>query len=107
MIRNEGDLDQTIAQIGRMVRVVAALRADARLAESPQLGLLAEGPLEELRRLCGEIDAYTGADVRPAIQTGRSQESVSGSSRGRFQTEIPAEKIREAEFFRLRSRPAA
>lgn len=62
MITNDAELGQTMAQLERMYRALAALRRDIFPVNHQQFALLAEGPEEEIRRLQAEIDVYTGRD---------------------------------------------
>jgi hypothetical protein len=69
MIANDRELNQSIEQLDRMYRAVAELRSRLGSVNSPQFQLLVEGPVEEIRRLRQEIDAYLGVtspDVIPA-----------------------------------------
>lgn len=60
MITNDLELSQTIEQMERMYRALAALRREVYPISQQQFALLAEGPEEELCRLQQEVDAYTG-----------------------------------------------
>jgi len=58
MIENTDQLIQAIEQTGRMQRVLESFRKDI-LPENPKnFAIFAEGPLDEIGRLQGEIDAY-------------------------------------------------
>lgn len=58
MIRNTEQLNHTLEQMGRMYRALASLHAKA--AGTIQFPLFAEGPLDEIRKLREDIEAYTG-----------------------------------------------
>ena len=60
MITNDADLGQTIDQMERMYRAIAALRREVYPTSPQQFALMAEGPLEELSHLQEQVDAYTG-----------------------------------------------
>lgn len=60
MITNDVELRQTLEQMERMYRALAALRRDVYPINPQQFALLAEGPQDELSRLQQQIDAYTG-----------------------------------------------
>ena len=60
MITNDAELSQSMEQLERMYRALAALRRDVFPANPRQFALLAEGPEEEIRRLQVAIDIYTG-----------------------------------------------
>lgn len=68
MIQNDEQLDQAIAQLGRMYRALRALRQDVAPVNVRQFALIAEGPLDEIASLEQQIKAYTGeASAREAI----------------------------------------
>lgn len=54
-------LDQTVEQLGRMNEALAALRRECLPAQPRKFAILAEGPLEEIRRLQAEIEQLTTA----------------------------------------------
>lgn len=60
MISNDLELKQTLEQMERMYRALAALRRDVYPVNPQQFALLAEGPQDELHRLQLQIDEYTG-----------------------------------------------
>ena len=66
MISNDDQLNQAIQQLERMYRALAALRADVLPANARQYALMAEGPLDQIRSLQEEIEAYLGyeAEIR-------------------------------------------
>ena len=58
MIRTDAQLQQAIEQIERLYQGLDALRADV-LAKNPRnFAVLAEGPLDEIRKLQTEISDY-------------------------------------------------
>jgi hypothetical protein len=58
MIETAEQLYQAIEQMGRMQRILESYRNEV-LAKNPRnFALLAEGPLEQLRQLQGQIDQY-------------------------------------------------
>jgi hypothetical protein len=60
MIANAEQLDQTFGQLERMYRALAAIRAEVLPVNPKLFALMAEGPMEDIRRLKAEIDDYTG-----------------------------------------------
>ena len=52
-------LDQTVEQLGRMNEALAALRRECLPSQPKKFAILAEGPLEEIRRLQTEIEQLT------------------------------------------------
>ena len=60
MITNDAELSQTMEQLERMYRALAALRRDVFPVSPRQFALLAEGPEEEILRFQQAIDQYTG-----------------------------------------------
>jgi len=60
MIASAEQFDQTFCQLQRMYRALAALRAEVLPANPKLFALMAEGPMEDIRRLQADIDDYTG-----------------------------------------------
>jgi hypothetical protein len=63
MITNDEQLNQAVEQLGRMYRALAALQRDVLPLNGRRFALLSEGPLDEIRKLEEQIDAYTGKRV--------------------------------------------
>jgi hypothetical protein len=58
MIENEGQLRQAIEQIQGLCRAIDALRADVLPKNPRNFAILAEGPVDEIRKLQEDIDDY-------------------------------------------------
>jgi uncharacterized small protein (DUF1192 family) len=58
-MNKEAILDQTVEQLGRMNEAIAALRRECSPGQPRKFAILAEGPLEEIRRLQAEIEQLT------------------------------------------------
>jgi hypothetical protein len=63
-------LNQTVEQLLRLNTALAALRSELLPGQPRKFAILAEGPLEDMRRLQEEIQQLTsaiaaGADVEP------------------------------------------
>ena len=58
-MNKEAILDQTVEQLGRMNEALTALRRECLPREPRKFAILAEGPLEEIRRLQAEIEQLT------------------------------------------------
>ncbi len=58
MITNEAQLKQAFEQMNRMVRALTALHEEVLPKSRQQFAQMAEGPLEEIRRLEQTISAY-------------------------------------------------
>jgi hypothetical protein len=58
MIESTEQLEQAIARMGRMQRILEWYRADILPKNPRNFGVFAECPLEEIRRLEGEISEY-------------------------------------------------
>jgi hypothetical protein len=58
MIRNEEQLAQSVEQLARMYRAVLTLRSEILPRSFAEYALMAEGPLEEIRRLQDDIQRY-------------------------------------------------
>ena len=70
MIANDSELNQSLEQLNRMYRAMAKPHSRLGSVNSEQFQLLAEGPVEEIRRLRHEIDAdlgVTAPDAVPAV----------------------------------------
>ena len=55
-MNKEAILDQTVEQLGRMNEALATLRRECLPREPRKFAILAEGPLEEIRRLQADIE---------------------------------------------------
>ena len=67
MIEHEAQLQQALEQIENLCRAVQALRADVFPKNPRNFAVLAEGPLDEIRKLQSEIDHYvTRLEAAPA-----------------------------------------
>lgn len=60
MIQNDAELQHSMQQMERMYRALAHLRADIAPLNYANFQLLAEGPIDEIRKLRSEIDEYLG-----------------------------------------------
>jgi hypothetical protein len=58
MIRTDARLQQAIEQIGRLYEGLDALHADVLPKNPRNFAVLAEGPLDEIRKLHAAIDQY-------------------------------------------------
>ena len=65
MIQNDDQLQITFEQLGRIYKVLAHFRATILPVNPRQFGLFAEGPLDEIRKLQKDINAYLGLDESP------------------------------------------
>lgn len=63
MIRNEQEFHQAVDQMDRMYRALASLKARQPMIEPGQFAVLAEGPIDEIRRLQSDLDAFLGVAV--------------------------------------------
>ena len=63
MIANDVEFEQAIAQMERMYRSLAGLKARLSSADPSQFEMMTEGPVDEIRRLQKEIDTYLGVTV--------------------------------------------
>ena len=64
--RSEIRFVQSIEQLERMYHMLADLRARVRPQSDEWFQTMAEGPVEEIRTLQSEIDAYLGVAVAPS-----------------------------------------
>ncbi len=58
MIENDAQLRQAIEQIENLYRALDSLRADILPKNPRNFAIFAEGPLDEIRKLQTEIEAY-------------------------------------------------
>ncbi|MGA2660256.1 MAG: hypothetical protein ABSH34_22395 [Verrucomicrobiota bacterium] len=58
MIQNQAQLRQALEQIQNLCAAVASLRADIFAKNSRNFAILAEGPLEQIHQLQGQVDEY-------------------------------------------------
>jgi hypothetical protein len=59
MNKTEAILTQTVEQLERMNEALASLRRELLPGQPRKFAILAEGPLEDMRRLQGEIERLT------------------------------------------------
>jgi hypothetical protein len=60
MIENDAQLNLTLEQMGRMYRALADLRREVLPKSRQWFNLMAQGPVDEIRKMQAEVDAYTG-----------------------------------------------
>jgi len=58
MIQNEAQLQQALEQIENLCRAVQALRADLFPKNPRNFAILAEGPMDEIRKLQTLVEEY-------------------------------------------------
>ena len=58
MIQNEAQLHQALEQIENLCQAVRGLRTDVLPKNPRNFELLAEGPLDEIRKLQADVDRY-------------------------------------------------
>jgi len=75
MIENGDQLRQAYEALGDLYRALASYRERILPANPRNYALIAQGPLEEVRRIQGEIDAYLGLrePLRPAFESAASE----------------------------------
>ena len=69
MIRNDEQLALAMEQLGRMYRALADLRKEVLPLNARNFAILAEGPVDEIRRLEEHIGDYTGRTVAEANES--------------------------------------
>jgi hypothetical protein len=57
-IKNEAQLQQAIEQIQGLCRAIESLRMDIFPKNPRNFAIMAEGPVDEIRKLQADIDAY-------------------------------------------------
>ena len=58
MIQNEAQLSQALEQIQSLCAAIDSLRAEIFPKNPRNFAVLAEGPLEQVRQLQGQVDEY-------------------------------------------------
>lgn len=58
MIQNEAQLKQAVEQIQNLCAAIESLRAEVFPKNPRNFAILAEGPVDEIRKLQGDIDSY-------------------------------------------------
>jgi uncharacterized protein YPO0396 len=58
MIQNEAQLQQALEQIENLCRALQTLRADVFPKNPRNFAILAEGPVDEIRKLQADVDDY-------------------------------------------------
>jgi hypothetical protein len=58
MMQNEAQLQQALEQIENLCHVLQSLRADVFPKNPRNFAILAEGPMDEIRKLQAEISEY-------------------------------------------------
>ena len=69
MIETTEELCQAIEQMGRMRRILESYRTDILPKNPRNFAIFAEGPLDEIRKLQEEINAYLGLYAHPFDDT--------------------------------------
>ena len=64
MIQNDEQLRQAHEALGDLYQIVASFRSKVLPDNPHNYALFTEGPLEHIRRIQAEIDAYLGLDTR-------------------------------------------
>ena len=72
MSSKEEILSQAVDQLERMSRALGSLRREHLPSQPKTFAILAEGPLEEIRRLLLEIDQLSAEIVTAPAATGAS-----------------------------------
>lgn len=67
-ITNDQQLDLALEQLNRMYRALAAIKHEVLPVSEQRFALMAEGPLEEIRRLEESIGAYSGKSTAISLQ---------------------------------------
>ena len=68
MIADVRQLEQAVEHMRRMCRALSSLNAEVLPRSRQQFALMAEGPLEEIRRLEDEISQYVTQTLATPVQ---------------------------------------
>ena len=80
MIENDEQLQQTGAALGDLYRALASYRSKILPANPRNYVIVAQGPLDEIRKLQAEVDEYLGLR-EPAAAADALRETPSGGER--------------------------
>lgn len=71
MMQNEAQLQQALEQIENLCHALQSLRADVFPKNPRNFAILAEGPMDEIRKLQADVDDYlTRLEAMPAGAVG-------------------------------------
>jgi len=70
MIESDAQLQQAYEALGDLYRALASYRAKILPMNPRNYAVIAAGPLEEIRKIQGEIDAYLGLDEPLRVSQG-------------------------------------
>jgi hypothetical protein len=77
MIENDEQLQQTWEALGDLYRALASYRSKVLPVNPRNYAIIAQGPLDEIRKLQAELDEYLGLR-EPAATAGALRETPSG-----------------------------
>jgi hypothetical protein len=66
MISNDEQLASALQAMSHLYRAMASLRKEVLPKSREWFNLMAEGPVDEIRKIQAEIDAYTGMNEVPS-----------------------------------------
>ena len=73
MIENDDQLRQACEALSDMYRILASYRAKILPVNPRNYAVLAQGPLEEIRKIQSEIDDYVGLHTVSEIRQGKAE----------------------------------
>ena len=88
MIENDGQLRQEYEALGDLYQALASYRAKVLPLNPRNYAVMAQGPLEEIRKIQGEIDAYLSRNIwrKTACDNSRLAPQSSARHRGGMKT---------------------
>jgi hypothetical protein len=86
-IANDGQLVQTIDQMGRMYRILHGLSQEELPRNRQFFAVMAEGPLEYIGRLHKQLDAYITEITKPLAEEAEAWEAQQSEAAGQEEKE--------------------
>lgn len=74
-MNEEQKITQTIEMIGLMQHALANMCEEVLPKNREMFAIMAEGPLDELQRLIGEVNAYVGKTLAPLAALAEAEEA--------------------------------
>ena len=78
MIENDEQLEQAYEALGDLYRALASYRARILPANRRNYDVIAQGPLEEIQKIQGDINAYLGLPEAAGTNTGSAASEKAG-----------------------------
>ncbi len=70
-IQSDEETNQALEQIQRLYRTLAILKAEVLPLNPKKYAIMAEGPLDMIRDLRAQVDAYIGVEAMESLAAGK------------------------------------